>query len=165
MLDRCNQTLSYIQPTPSFYVPSRLFSSSPLSRLSVAVGLAVPVGLTLSSKVLEAALGVSLHSLAALVPSSRADLAVLISELESLDETDGFLDVATDGKIVDGDLSEDTLGVDDEEASESDTLILNQDTIAARDLHGSIGDKRKLQVGAEATLLSGLLNPSKMGKV
>lgn len=122
----------------------------------------VTVGLTGGREVLKAALGIGLHTLATLLPAGGADLAVLVGELEGLDETDGLLDVAADGQVVDGDLAEDAVGVDDEETTQSDTLLLNQDAVAARDLLGSIGDEGQLQVGAEATLLARLLHPGEV---
>jgi hypothetical protein len=138
------------------------------SQLLISPGSLAGLGLTILSlggKVLEAALGVGLHGLSALLPASRAHLAVLVGELEGLDKTDGLLDVTADGKVVDGDLAEDTLGVDDEETAKSDTLVLNQDTVVARDLGGLVGDEGELQVGTETTLLARLLNPGKMGEV
>lgn len=101
-----------------------LFDSRSL--LAVAVGVAVgAVGLALSREVLEASLRIGLHTLAAVHPSGGADLTMLVGELESLNKTDSLLDIAADGQVVDGDLAEDTLGVDDEETAESDTLLLD----------------------------------------
>lgn len=131
----------------------------------MAIGAIAVGGLALGSKVLQAALGVGLHSLAALRPAGRADLAVLLGELESLDETDGLLDIAADGQVVDGDLSEDALGVDDEQAAQGNALFLDEDAVAARNLLRSVGDKGKLQVRTQAALLSGLLNPGEVGEV
>ena len=85
--------------------------------------------------------------------------------MESLDETDGLLDVTADGEIVDGDLAENTLGVDDEETAESDALVLDEDTVGAGDLGGLVGDEGELQVGTETALLAGLLDPGEMGEV
>ena len=73
-------------------------------------------------------------------------------ELERLDETDGLVDGAADGEVVDGDLAEDTLRVDDEEAAESDTLLLEEDAVVAGDLQVLVGNERKLEVRAQATL-------------
>lgn len=100
----------------------------------------------------HALLGVSLDGRAVRVrvPVGRADLAVLVGELESLtfegneksgeqwseanvrvrrmtdlDESNSLLYGSTDGKVVDGDLSEGSLGVDQEETSEGDSLILH----------------------------------------
>jgi len=77
------------------------------------------------------------------------------SELEGLDETNGFFNGTADGQIVDGDLAgkkkkidklssvfrdkidkaipQDTLRVDDEETTEGNTSFLNQDTIVPTD--------------------------------
>lgn len=116
-------------------------------------------------EVLEAALGVSLHALGALHPASRADLAVLVGELEGLNETDGLLDVAADGQVVDSDLAEGTLGVNDEETAEGNTLVLEQHAVVARDLLAAVGDQRQLQVGTETTLLARLRLPGQVGEV
>jgi len=45
----------------------------------------------------------------------------LVSELESLNETDGLVDVAADGQVVDSDLADDLVRVDDEETAVGDT--------------------------------------------
>lgn len=80
---------------------------------------------------------------------------VTYSELESLDETDGFIDRTTDGEIVDSNLAENTLGVNDEETTESNTLVLDEDTVVTRDLHVSVSNERELEVRAETTLVAG----------
>lgn len=116
-------------------------------------------------EVLQAALGVSLHGLATGLPASGADLAVLVGELEGLDQTQGLVDVSAHGQVVDGDLAQDALGVDDEQATQRDALILNQDTVVARDLEVLVGNQRQLQVLAQATLLAGALTPRKVGEV
>lgn len=54
---------------------------------------------------------------------------MLVSELKSLDDTDGLLDGSADGKIVDMHGTEGALGVDEEGASESDTLLREKDTV------------------------------------
>lgn len=136
--------------------PGLLFSPGSLPGLTI---------LSLLLKVLQASLGISLHGLSTLLPSGRAHLAVLVGELEGLDQADRLLDVAADGEVVDGDLAENTLGVDDEEAAERDALVLDEDAVAARDLGGLVGDEGELQVGAQTALLAGLLNPREMGEV
>ena len=47
---------------------------------------------------------VRLHGLLAGLPSGWADFSVLVGELECLDQTESFVDVAAHRKIVDGDL-------------------------------------------------------------
>lgn len=77
-------------------------------------------------------------------------------ELEGLDKTNGFIDGTTDGEIVDSNLTENTLGVNDEEATESNTLVLNEDTVVTRDAHVPVSNERKLEVRAETTLVARL---------
>ncbi len=84
-------------------------------------------------------------------------------ELESLDETDGLVDGTANREIVDGDLAENTLGVNNEEATESDTLLLDEDTVVARDLLVPVGDQRELQVRGQTALLAGLGGPGEVG--
>lgn len=54
---------------------------------------------------------------------------MLVGELECLDDTDGLLDGSADGKIVDMHGTESALGVDEEGASESDTLLREKNTV------------------------------------
>lgn len=54
---------------------------------------------------------------------------MLVGELECLDDTDGLLDGSADGKIVDMHGTESALGVDEESASESDTLLREKNTV------------------------------------
>ena len=56
-------------------------------------------------------------------PLSGAHLTVLISVLEGLDETEGFIDVAADRQVTDGVVAEDTVAIDDVSGAESDTTV------------------------------------------
>ena len=87
---------------------------------------------------------------------------VTYGELEGLDETDGLIDGTTDGEIVDSNLAENTLGVNDEETTESNTLVLNEDTVVTGDGHVPISNERKLKVRAETTLVAGLRGPGEV---
>jgi hypothetical protein len=49
--------------------------------------------------------------------NSCTNLAVLANELESLDEAKSFVDRATNREIVDGDVLNNTLRIDDEQAT------------------------------------------------
>lgn len=116
-------------------------------------------------EVLQASLGVGLHGVAARLPAGGADLAVLVGELEGLDEAQGLVDVAADGQVVDGDLAEHALGVDDEQAAQGDALVLDQHAVVAGDLEVLVGDQRQLEVLAQAALLAGPLTPRQVGEV
>lgn len=43
--------------------------------------------------------------------------SVFVSELKGLDQTEGLVDGASHWEVIDGDLSQDALGVDDEQTS------------------------------------------------
>lgn len=90
---------------------------------------------------------------------------MLVGELEGLDQTQGLVDVAADGQVVDGDLAQGALGVDDEEATQGDALVLDQHAVVARDLEVLVGNQRQLQVLAQATLLAGALTPGQVCEV
>ena len=62
--------------------------------------------------------GVSVHGLGSGLPVGRADLAVLLDELEGLDKPDDFVYVAADGKVVHGDLAKHSSGTDNVKPSE-----------------------------------------------
>lgn len=81
----------------------------------------------LLGKVLQLVAGVD--SILALFPTGRADFSVFIHELESLDDSERLFDGSTDGQVVDVGCPEDTLGVDEEGASERDTFLLKVDTV------------------------------------
>lgn len=56
---------------------------------------------------------------------------VLVSPLETFDQSQGFFDVSAHWQVVDGNVSDDSLRVDDEQASQSDTFFLDEDTVVA----------------------------------
>lgn len=87
------------------------------------------------------------------------------SELERLDEAQGLVHTPADGKIVDGNLAEDTLRVDDEQPAERNPLILNEDTVVARDLQVPVREQWELEVRAEPALLARLRSPGKVREV
>lgn len=85
--------------------------------------------------------------------------------MEGFDQTDGFVNGAADREVVDGNLPQGSLGVDDEESTESNSLLLEQDTVVSRDLHVPVGDKREMELRAESALLAGLGGPGKVGEL
>lgn len=131
-------------------------------RVALAEGPRLTAGL---GEVLQATLGVSLHGLATRLPAGGANLAVLVGELEGLDQTQGLVDVAAHGQVVDGDLAQGALGVDDEEAAQGDTFLLNQAAVVAGNLEVLVGNEGQLEVLAETTLLAGALAPGQVGEV
>lgn len=58
-----------------------------------------------------------------------------------------------------------TLGVDEEQTTESDTLVLEEDAVVARDAHAAVSNQRELEVGAKSTLLPWLRSPCEVGEL
>ena len=56
----------------------------------------------------------SLHSGLALAPASRADFAMFFRELQSIDHPQHFVDVPSEGQVVDHLMTDNTLLVDQE---------------------------------------------------
>lgn len=107
--------------------------------------------------------------LLALVPVGRAHLAVLVAELEPLDHTDGLIHIAAHAVVVNVHVTEDTLGVDQEQTAESlsvvqTALVLVVHAVRLHHLSGHIGQKRNVDVATKTTLLAGSSQPSKMGE-
>eukprot|EP01085_Mycamoeba_gemmipara_P004552 Mycagemm_TRINITY_DN2177_c0_g1::TRINITY_DN2177_c0_g1_i1::g.4552::m.4552 type:complete len:145 gc:universal TRINITY_DN2177_c0_g1_i1:595-161(-) len=117
-------------------------------------------------EVLERALGISLHGGRTGRPVSRAHFAVLIGKLESLHETQGLVHGATYGQVVHGDLAQNALGGDDEQATESDTGIVsirNHHAVVMSGLLGDVSEERDVHL-AEATLVTRSLHPGEVRK-
>lgn len=114
----------------------------------------------------EVLLGVGgVDGVGTLLPVGRADLTVLVGELEGLDDTDGLLDGAADGEVVDVHGTEGALGVDEEGATESDALLLEENTVGLRDRVVAVREEAEVEVGAKAALLAGGLRPGEVGEL
>ncbi len=107
--------------------------------------------------VLDAVVG-RLHRLGAGLPVGGTDLAMLVGELESLDQTERLVDVAADRQVVDRDLPQDALGVDDEQAPKRHPLVLLEHAVGLADGVRRVGQKRDIDV-AQAALGSRGLHP------
>lgn len=84
------------------------------------------------------------------------------SELEGLDQTNGLVYRAANWEIVDSDLAEDTLGIDDEETTKSDTLILKQDIVGLSNLVVGVRNQGKLKIRTETALVARLSGPGEV---
>lgn len=67
------------------------------------------------------------------VPISRTDFTVLLHELEGLDESQRFVHGSAHRQVIDRDLSNYTVRINDEQAAERNSGILQQNTIIGRD--------------------------------
>jgi len=124
----------------------------------------VKLDLVLRLEVGLGALGVWLHGGRSWLPAGRAHLAVLVGKLEGLNQAQCLIHVTTDGQIVDGYLAQILLPVDDEQASETQTLVVLEDPVGLADGHVLVGQEGDVHV-AEAALLARPLTPGKVRKV
>lgn len=125
-------------------------------RLFRTVGIHL-VGVSLGGKLLVA-LGGRLDGLVSGIPVGGADLAVLVGELEGIDQAEGLVDAAADGEVVDGDLADDAVGVDDEEAAEGNAFLLDEDTVVLGELVVLVGEEGNVDL-AEAAVTSRGVGP------
>lgn len=107
--------------------------------------------------------GISLHGGLSLGPVGRADLTVLINELVGLDETKDLGSVATDRGVVHGDVTEDTLGVDDVESTVGVARVEMESTIGSGDGLVDVLQEGDVHV-TETSLLAVSVDPSEMGE-
>ena len=103
------------------------------------------------------ALGVGLHALLTLLPAGGADLAVLLVELQRVDEAQGLVDRAAEGQVVDGGLANQTGLVDEEGAAERDAVV-EEDAVGLGDVLREVRNERVLD-GADATVLDVDVSP------
>jgi len=75
----------------------------------------------------------SLHGWLSFVPLSRADFSVLVSPLEGLQESEVFSNISSNWSIVDGDVSKDTLVINDVGGSEGEFFSRDEASISLRD--------------------------------
>ena len=112
-------------------------------------------------------LGVSLHGGGTRLPVARDDFTSLLVVLEGLEEAEGLVNVAADGEVIDGDLTDVLVGVDDEDGAEGNTSIravVDEDTVVAGDVLGDVSDQGDVHL-AEATLLAFLHGPGEVGEL
>lgn len=122
------------------------------------------VGLVVLAEVVLGLNGVSVHGAVSGLPVGGANLTVLISKLEGLEEAKGLINGATNGGLVENHVANDTVGADQERgtkyeginkplASHSRTAgggnvpksvasLLVEGAILLRDLLGEISNKR-----------------------
>ena len=107
------------------------------------------------------------HCGSARSPLSGAHFTILVCVLECLDKSESLVDIATDWQIIDGDVTNDTLIIDDvcgSEGNASIISILNEAAVLLRDLLRNISDHWDVHL-AEAANLAVLLCVLHVGEV
>lgn len=88
---------------------------------------------------------------------------MLVCELEGLHESEGLVDITPHGQVVDGDLTKVALIVNDEKTTESNAIILLEDSVVFSDLAGLVCEEGDLHV-SETALLTGGVDPGEMAE-
>ena len=103
--------------------------------------------LVLLSEVLELLLGVRDDGGLAGLPVGGADLGgVGVGELERLDQPEGLVHGPAHGQVVHGDLPEDPVAVNDEEAPEGVAHLFQVDPVVLADRVGGVAQQGKVQL-------------------
>lgn len=124
-------SMIYRQPHTSFPTPFSHTSHDP-QLISTRLGHIVRgEENSLSRKVFR--LVGSVDSRGALFPAGGADLAVLVGELERLDDADGLFDRAADGEVVHVRSAEGAGGVDKEGTAQGDAFFGEEDAVCLGD--------------------------------
>ena len=89
-------------------------------------------------------------------PIGRADLAVLVCEGERLQQADGLVDRPSNGQVIDGDLPDLAVTVDDEEATEGDSVVLLEHAVGPGDGQVLVSDQGDVDRSQPAGGLLGL---------
>lgn len=96
------------------------------------------------------------------VPVRRANLAVLVGELERVDQAERLVDRASNGEIVDGDLAEHAVGVDEEEAAQRDAFFLDENAVVFADGVVLVREQGDVDLAQAAVFLCGV-GPGQQG--
>ena len=118
-----------------------------------------------SCEELLAADGVRLHGLLAGSPVGGANLIGMgLHVLEGLQHAQGFIHVAAHGQVVDGGVHDHTIGIDDEQATQSDASVLVEHVVSRSDLFLEVGNEGVSDV-AQAALVAGGLDPGEVAEL
>ena len=90
-------------------------------------------------------------SIAGLLPLCWADLTVLGSIVESVNESEVLVYVSSDIRVVDAQMLESLVGVNQEGSSESKTGVV-QDSIILGDVASKIREKVDLKISSESSI-------------
>ena len=105
-----------------------------------------------------------LHGLLTFIPLGRADLTEFISMLECLQQSEDFINISTNRGVIDGDMSQDTLIIDDVSGSEGDVLLGDEASVGLGDALVDVSKEGDVHI-TETSFISGLLAPFHMGEL
>lgn len=71
-------------------------------------------------------------------------------EFQGVEDPQSFIDAAADIGVVDGETSDDALGVDDEEGALSDSLVFDEDAVGFAELVAAVAEERDVDAAEAA---------------
>jgi len=86
---------------------------------------------------------------------------MLIGVFKSLKQTESLIDRSTNGQIINGNLSHNSIGIYDEQSTECDAAILNENAVLFGHSFGQVRQNWKLNL-AKTSLLARRISPSQM---
>lgn len=96
----------------------------------------------------------SVDGVTSLLPVGGADFSVFINETESFHKAQGFVNRAAYWGLVQGNLAEDTLGVNQEVTTQGVARILEKNTVLLRDLVVDVSKEWDVDA-SQTSILSG----------
>merc|ERR1712198_244252 len=98
------------------------------------------------------------------LPASWTHLSMFVRKLESLKESECFIHISSNRKIINSDLSQLALSINDEQTTESQALVFLENSISLAYGHVLVSKEGNLHV-SQASFLAASLAPSKVRKV
>ena len=89
---------------------------------------------------------------------------MFVSVLESLQKSQSLIDGPSDGQIVHGDLPQNSFIVNDEESTETVTIVFQVHSVVLWDLVSEVGQQRNLQ-GSQTSFFARQFGPSQVGEM
>jgi len=89
---------------------------------------------------------------------------VFLDKLEGLDESESFINTASDRKVIDGHLSDNTFWINDEQTAKSNASLLNEDSVVSGDVLVEVWHQGIVEA-TETSLFARLIDPGQMREV
>merc|ERR1719403_341559 len=104
------------------------------------------------AKVLQLIKWIRLDGVFARLPVSRAHFTVLFMELERLHKSENLSHASSHRRIVESGVTDNSLGIDQEESTHGETFRWNDDVIGFSHSPSNVSNERDLEVRSQASI-------------
>eukprot|EP00997_Jenningsia_sp_PLL12_P007470 NODE_4108_length_696_cov_106.027821_g3481_i0.p2 GENE.NODE_4108_length_696_cov_106.027821_g3481_i0~~NODE_4108_length_696_cov_106.027821_g3481_i0.p2 ORF type:complete len:121 (+),score=10.64 NODE_4108_length_696_cov_106.027821_g3481_i0:119-481(+) len=104
----------------------------------------------------------SIHSGFSLFPVCWTNITMFLGEVKGFNKSEVLIHISTDIGIVNGEMSKDTLIINQESSSKRETSFFHKNTIVSGNIMGEITEKVESKFSSESTNFSWRLDPSSM---